>query len=437
MAPKKKPDPMPEQSLSRPLGTSGLRKSGGYVAADFLPQLHGLAGAKAFAEMASNDPVVGGMLFATTMLLRGVEWAVEGEDAAAVEVVEHALFRDLQPSWAEVLSEVCTMFIYGFAPMEVTWVNRDGWVVPKSLGLRGQESIVRWEYGLDLTRDKLLGLHQQDWERPAVFIPRPRFLLFRTDATLDNPEGRSVLRSAYVSWQRKKSIEEAEGRAALRAAGLVVIRIPGEVLRDAANAAVKADFVKLAEDLANDRHGGIVLSSDIHPDTKQVLYEVQYVVADGRRSADMSTIVERIDKRIAASVLADFILLGQQAVGSFALSSDKTALFTNALWGWLQLMAEVFNRELLGAMWRLNGKDTETMPKLVPGDIETPNLAELSSYIATLAGVGMPLFPDPNLEAYLRQAGGLPDKAESAAPVAQPAPAPGAEEGGSPAEETA
>ena len=54
------------------------------------------------------------------------------------------------------------------------------------------------------------------------------------------------------------------------------------------------------------------------------------------------------------------------------------------------------------------------MPTLEYGDIETPDLGALGNYIQVLAGAGVPLFPDDNLENYLRNIASLPEKKESA-----------------------
>ena len=400
--------------LRRELGTTGLRRTGGYVDAEFLPQLKGLAAYKAYSEMAANDPMAAAILFSVKMLLRGVDWQVEAADASAAArqrqaLVEDVLFRRLRPGWADVVSEVCSMFTYGFAPLEVVWAQDDDGFHPRKLALRSQETLYKWEFD-EAQGGQWVGLWQQDILRPLVFLPRTKLLLFRTDSELDNPEGRSILRGAYVPWMRKKAIEEAEGRAAIRAAGLVVVRVPQEVLTDESYTDIKAAYVTMANNLAGDRQGSVLLPSEgFGPDAAgRARYDVQYVVADGRRPGDMSGIIERIDKRIATTVMADFLLLGQQAVGSFALSSDKTLLFEAALWGWLSSIAAVFNSQLLEPWAALNGWDSATMPRLVPGDIRTPNLQELGSYLSALAGMGMPLFPDENLEAYLRQVGGLP-----------------------------
>jgi len=49
------------------------------------------------------------------------------------------------------------------------------------------------------------------------------------------------------------------------------------------------------------------------------------------------------------------------------------------------------------------------LPRLVSGDIETPDLVELATYIEKLTGSGAALFPDEDLEAYLRRVANLPE----------------------------
>jgi hypothetical protein len=62
-----------------------------------------------------------------------------------------------------------------------------------------------------------------------VFIPIEKMLLFRTTVQRNNPEGRSMLRTAYRPWRNKKRIEEIEGVGIERdLAGLPMARIPGK-----------------------------------------------------------------------------------------------------------------------------------------------------------------------------------------------------------------
>ncbi len=46
------------------IGSSGLRRSGGYINEEFLSNLQGVKGFKVYREMHDNDPVIGAMLYA-------------------------------------------------------------------------------------------------------------------------------------------------------------------------------------------------------------------------------------------------------------------------------------------------------------------------------------------------------------------------------------
>ncbi|MDE7055101.1 MAG: hypothetical protein K2O84_09885, partial [Oscillospiraceae bacterium] len=131
----------------------------------------------------------------------------------------------------------------------------------------------------------------------------------------------------------------------------------------------------------------------------------------GRRQFDTNQIIERYDTRIAMTVMADFVLLGHQAVGSFALSSDKTELFGVALGAFLDLICEVFNNQAIPRLIDINGEHFSGIsgyPELVHGDIETQNLGELGQFVSQMVGIGA-ITPDGGMETYLRMAANLPE----------------------------
>ena len=107
------------------------------------------------------------------------------------------------------------------------------------------------------------------------------------------------------------------------------------------------------------------------------------------------------------SVLGEFVMLGVDGVGSFALSSNKTHLFAQALGSYLQQISEVFNRFAIPRLLKLNGVPPSLFPKLVFEDIETPDLAELASSIGALSASGV-LTPDDQLEKWVREFGNMP-----------------------------
>lgn len=69
-------------------------------------------------------------------------------------------------------------------------------------------------------------------------------------------------------------------------------------------------------------------------------YKLELLSTGGSRQFDTNAIINRYDNRIAMTVLADFIFLGHEQNGSWALSSDKTELFSMACGAFLILSAK-------------------------------------------------------------------------------------------------
>lgn len=427
------------------VGDSALNRTGGFVRTDFLPELMGMQAARTYREMAYNDPVIGAILFAMRMLMRQAEWDVQpaddtGQAQEEADFVE-GVMNDMFMSWEGIIIEILTMLIYGYAPMEVVWKRRggeqrdrlkssvfdDGMLAPAKVALRAQYSITQWEF------DEVgnpTGFFQQTDTRGYLHVPMAKCLLFRTTEELNSPIGYSILRNAYRPWLFKNRIEEIEGIGIERdLAGLPVMKIPARYMAKDASEDMKRIYLMcqdLVKNIRRDKQEGVIIPSDMQmgadqKPTSSPGFELNLLSTGGSRQFDTTKIIDRYDHRIATSVLADFIFLGQQAVGSFALSSDKTALFSNAIGGFFKLIAAVWNTEFLPTLWRVNGKDRDLMPILMPGDIETPNLTELAAYISSLVGAGAQLFPDTDLENRLRGYGGMTPVPEDREVVDDPA----------------
>jgi hypothetical protein len=107
------------------------------------------------------------------------------------------------------------------------------------------------------------------------------------------------------------------------------------------------------------------------------------------------------------TVLADFIIMGHEKVGSFSLASSKTNMFTTALEAWVGVIKSVMNRKAIPMLFHLNGDDLEELPQLEFGDIETVDLKELAAYITALTGAGVDLSGEKSSE-YLKTQGNIP-----------------------------
>ena len=417
-------------------GLYGARPQEGWLYQEFLPQLRGLEGAKKYREMSDNDPVINGVLYAIEMIIRNVKWRIDEvgweeaglDEATALEaqaLVEGMLFKDMAQPFEEYITEALSMLTYGYALLEIVYKRRngetddpktssifsDGLIGVAKLARRHQQTVWRWKFHPE---GDAYAVEQFRIGQPNAIIPLEKCLLFRTKSDANNPEGRSILRSAYIPYVRKQVLEEAEGRLAVRSAGVVEFRIPGKWLgpdATAEEAAMATAYKTIADNLAKDRSGSIVLPSD-RDDKGNAYVEMKFNIAETRQATNLDTSINRLDRRIASAVLADFILLGQTDVGSFALADNKTNMFARACGAVVSSLAEVINRGLLPKLWKLNGLDPQYMPKLVAGDLETPDLGALAAYVQTLAGSGAALFPNPKLEEHLLSIANLPTAQE-------------------------
>lgn len=115
------------------------------------------------------------------------------------------------------------------------------------------------------------------------------------------------------------------------------------------------------------------------------------------------------------TVMADFILLGHQGTGSYALSSDKSQLFKEAIKTYLDIICEVFNRQAIPRLIEANGQHFQGItdyPKLVHGDVEHIDLGVLGDFLQKMSASGI-LMPDEDMEDYVREAAQLPERTAS------------------------
>jgi phage gp29-like protein len=155
----------------------------------------------------------------------------------------------------------------------------------------------------------------------------------------------------------------------------------------------------------NEQEG--VIFPVVYDEAGHKLFDLTLLNSGGQRQFDTDKVITRYDSRIAMSILSDFILLGHDRVGSFALGSSKIDLWTMAVDAIANSVAEVVNQHAIPRLLRINGMGLENLPYLTYGDVAAVNLTELADFVQKLAASGV-LVPDENLEAYLREVGNLP-----------------------------
>ena len=163
--------------------------------------------------------------------------------------------------------------------------------------------------------------------------------------------------------------------------------------------------LKLVTSIRRDRNEGIVLPAG---------WGLELLSSNSSRQFDTSVIINRYDQRIAITMLADIVMLGADKVGSFALAKVKQSMLSASLDAQLLSVCDIFNRYAIPRLFALNTFNIVDYPQLKAGSVVTPDLKELGDYISALSNSSMPLFPDIDLENYLRRMADLPETTEEA-----------------------
>jgi len=422
----------PVDSFSE-LGATGLWRTGGFVIDDILPQLRGRQALTAYRDMSENDPIIGSILFAIERVILQVDWRVDpyddttGEtptdnDRAVAAFVQECM-DDMSHSWHELMIAVLSFLPFGWSFFEIVYKqrkgpdqkdpalrskfndNKIGW---RKIVMRAQDSLWQWQF------DESGGIKAMIQRDPTTgrlnVIPIEKALLFRTTSARGNPEGRSVLRNSFKSWYYKRRIEEFEAVGVERdLAGLPVGYVPAEWMSASATPSEKASLhamERIVRGVKRNEAEGIILPMMFDENGKQ-LVDFKLLNSGGSRQFNTDQIISRYNQQIAMTVLADFIMLGHESVGSFALGASKVDLFIAAVESWIRTICEVFNSHALPRLLALNGFDTSRMPQLAYGQVSAVDLVELGTFLTNLTTAQL-LTPDNNLEDYLRELAGLP-----------------------------
>ena len=405
------------------LGTTGLKRHGPYVYEEFLPELRWPRAGKVYQEMADNDPVIGAILYLAEMLIRGTSWSVEPasmskEDTEAAEFLESCM-NDMEMSWPDTISEILSMLTYGFSFHEVLYKVRrgpterspryrskysDGKIGWRNLPVRSQDSLNGWVFNKDNEAVAFEQLAEPNYQK--VIIPFSKGLLFRTRVTRDNPEGKSLLRNAYRPWFFKKHFEEIEGIGIERdLAGFPVLQTPEGLdlwnEDDPQMVALRQRAEALVANVRRDSEEGILLPYG---------WDLKLLTSGSSRQIDIGSTIERYDNRIAITLLSDIILLGSKS-GSFALADTKQSMLAASLQAQLLNIADVFNTKAVPRLFQANNfTNYESLPKIVPGQIQTPSLKEVA---LMLRAMGLEINDDMELQNYLRRVMNMPELTEA------------------------
>lgn len=420
------------------VGISGLKQFGGIIAEEFHPNLRGGKAVKVFEEMRDNDPIVGAVLYCIEAFLRKLSWKVEPADDSA-EAQEQAEFleqcmHDMEMPWEDFVSDVLSFLVYGYSLHEIVYKlrvgpketsprfyskyddSKFGW---RALALRPQSTIDRWD--IDPETGEIRGAYQRSpiggTRQSEYYLPMSRCVLFRTRPYKNNPEGKSILRNAYRPWYMKKRLEEIEAVGISRDLnGLVVIKVPAQIMSPGASNAqknIRTEMERLASLIHRDENEGIVFPSEFQAGETgvQTGYGIELLTTNGGQKLATDPVIRRYDARIAMSMAAEFLILGTEKQGSFALGAEKSANFIRSLYWYVGTIAATLNKGPVRSLYDVNDVPVEHRAKVCPADLDKPDLMAFGTFLGQLTSNGL-LHPTPAVEEKLREVANLPIESE-------------------------
>lgn len=385
------------------IGSTGLKRSGSFLQAEFVHNLRGQRGQEQWTEFEANCAIANAGIRIIKTIAKKAPWDFEGEHAEFVK----ECWEDQSCSTSHVVDGMLTMLTAGFALMETVYKVRngrdatamspgsaskysDGRIGWRKIELRAADTITEWLFD-DENGGGLRGAVQQaapDWRR--VELPLSKCLLLRLTAPNNSPEGQSLLRGAYWEYYGMKRLQEVALIAAERwGVGFPVARIPGKHLATDASAgdqAIAESWRNVVTNMRADEQAAIVIPSD-HGEDGKPLYDLTLLTAGGERVMDLNTMVIRCETRIAQVLLADFLMLGHEGVGARNLGDSKVDLFTASLESILGSIADTMTRHAIPRLLALNGLNAGDT-RMVHGSLSTKDVQSALATITALAQTG-------------------------------------------------
>jgi hypothetical protein len=341
------------------------------------------------------------------------EWAGKGsyseEKAKAAADFVKSCFDDMTMSLQDIMTAALDMLSIGFQIQAPQFKIRKGKQATLGQSSKYDDGRIGWSYWKTIDQEsvyewltpdgegysELSGINQQRITGGIGLIPRDRFLLFRTTAKGDSPEGKSILHGAVCTWQVLQNVLNIEVVSLSRnLEGIPVARIPSRYLSKNATPEEQAlvQYVtKVVRSLKFNEQTGLVLPSDLIDETTERLVDVELMTAGGGSSRVDACRQVALAKEslIAESILAMFLKTGSGGGGgSYALSSDLTDLFVLAMRKYLDSISQVINKEAITTLLEVNGMDINYAPVVEYSGLDKENVETVVDGIAKMIAAG-------------------------------------------------
>lgn len=390
--------------LTTEYGVSGLAAWGGTVQEEFLQELRGLNGYRRFNEMRLGEPVIVALLNAIEQAVRGVDWYINGddEDDPRIAFVQEAL-DGMTTDWHDHISEALTMLPFGWSLFETVYKRDGARLLWDRLCIRGQDTLYRWK----MSKAGDIEAMEQATADGQFVIPMEKAILYRTRIERNNPEGRSILRGCWTPYYYAKNLRALEAIGLERfGAGLPVVGLPEGASTDSGTNSDASKAAKMVRNVRQDEQSGLVLPFG---------WTFEFKSASSTLP-EFDVVIRRYESRMLMTSLAQFLALGQDRVGTQALSKDQTDFFNMSVNSIADNIARAFTSQAVRKLLELNGMEAEG----VHMDHSPAGDADLQAFGDFLQKAGGLLTWTPGDEQWLRGLAKMPELEEGAEDQREP-----------------
>jgi hypothetical protein len=415
-----KPDPFAES------GRMGTAVWGGYVENIEKDRRLGFQNRyKTASDILANVSIVAAGLRFFLNLVAVPAWTVKpAEDLGPGKSSDQAkqlaefvqdVIDELDTSWSRIVRRSGMFKFHCFGIQEWTARRReDGLIGMADVEQRPQHTIERWELADDGT---IIGMWQR-WPQNGqlLFLPRQKVIYLVDDLLTDSPEGLGLFRHLVDPSERLRRYLKMEGIGYERdMRGLPVGFAPladlaqqvaaGAMTEEQADQAVAGieRFIKLQ---VKEEDSALLLDSatyrgpnaDGYTVSPEAKWKLELMNGGAMGFQFIGEAIDRLTHDMARILGVESLMLGGGGRGggggSRALSEDKSRNLYLAIDATVKDISEGMRRDMIGAVWALNGLDPRLMPKLHTEDVAFKDVAVVTKSLADMATAGAILSPD-------------------------------------------
>jgi hypothetical protein len=381
MATLKPQTPLSVSDLIKTLGDSGSERYSGYFQDEPNTQWRDETRIDIVEDMRRSDGAVKGVLNAIKAPMLSTQWYIEiaSDDPKDQEIKNFVQdnIDTMQRTWKDFLREALAYLDFGHYCFEKVYEKRDGKIYLRDLEPRIPASIQNWQLD-DGRRGIVQQINTDESTIATAEIPADKLLVLTNDKEGDDLTGQSVLRPAWKHYYIKDVLYKVASISAERYG----VGIPKITMPDGAGDDEKAEAEEMARNIRSHEEARIIV-----PNANWI---VEIVTPSGNpEGSAIESQIQHHNKMILLSVLAGFLGLGTDGVGSFALSKDQSSFFLKHVEDKASYLAEQFTKQVITQLVEINFGPREVMPQLRFVSLGDVDFKEMSEVLNTLKTSGL------------------------------------------------